>query len=82
MTEAIWRRVEKERGEAGVDDPLDCGAAPRALPAVVAPVQRVCLLLGAKFPPRKKPEVTATLLMHNPLFAGTGKRGEEQAAGE
>ena len=82
VTEAIWRRVEKERGEAGVDDPLDCGAAPRALPAVVAPVQRVCLLLGAKFPPRKKPEVTATLLMHNPLFAGTGNRGEDQAGGK
>ena len=82
MTEAVWRRVEREGGEAGEDDPLDCGAPPRALPTVVAPVQRVCLLLGAKFPPRKKPEVTATLLMHNPLFAGRENREESETAGE
>ena len=82
VTEAVWRRVEREGGEAGEDDPLDCGAPPRALPTVVAPVQRVCLLLGAKFPPRKKPEVTATLLMHNPLFAGRENREESETAGE
>ena len=37
VTEAIWRRVEKERGEAGVDDPLDCGAAPRAFNSAATP---------------------------------------------
>jgi hypothetical protein len=27
----------------------------------------VCLLLGATFPPRAKPEMTAALLLRNPL---------------
>jgi DIS3-like exonuclease 2 len=50
-------------------DLLGCGTAPCTLPAAIKPVDRVCLFLGAKFPERKKPEVTAMLLMHNPMFA-------------
>ena len=65
------RRARRRGGE----DPLDCGAPPRCCPAVVAPCNG-WLLLERKFPPRKKPEVTATLLMHNPLFAGRENREE------
>ena len=48
-------------------DVFSCGAPPRTLPSTIRPVQRVCLLLGAKFPERAKPEMTATLLLRNPL---------------
>ena len=74
------RRARRRGGGGGRSAGLR--APPRALPTVVAPVQRVCLLLGAKFPPRKKPEVTATLLMHNPLFAGRENREENETVGE
>ena len=38
------------------------------IPATIRPVQRVCLLLGARFRERAKPEVTALLLLKNPLW--------------
>ena len=61
------------RGDEEEDpDPLGCGTAPIALPVTIRPVDRVCLLLGAKFPERKKPEVTALLVAHNPLFSAGG----------
>jgi DIS3-like exonuclease 2 len=50
-----------------VEDVFACGAPPRRLPTTIRPVERVCLLLGATFPPRAKPEMTAALLLRNPL---------------
>jgi hypothetical protein len=56
------------RGERSDDeDVFACGAPPRRLPATIRPVERVCLLLGATFPARAKPEMTAALLLRNPL---------------
>ena len=49
------------------EDVFACGAPPRRLPATIRPVERVCLLLGATFPARAKPEMTAALLLRNPL---------------
>jgi len=43
-------------------------APAREIPATIRPVQRVCLLLGARFRERAKPEVTALLLLKNPLW--------------
>ena len=50
-----------------VEDVFACGAPPRRLPTTIRPVERVCLLLGATFPARAKPEMTAALLLRNPL---------------
>ena len=56
------------RGERSDDeDVFACGAPPRRLPATIRPVERVCLLLGATLPARAKPEMTAALLLRNPL---------------
>ena len=45
-------------------------ALAREIPATIRPVQRVCLLLGARFHERSKPEVTALILIKNPLWTG------------
>ena len=50
-----------------VEDVFACGAPPRRLPTTIRPVESVCLLLGATFPARAKPEMTAALLLRNPL---------------
>ena len=56
------------RGErSDEEDVFACGAPPRRLPTTIRPVERVCLLLGATFPARAKPEMTAALLLRNPL---------------
>lgn len=51
------------------DDPFGCGTPPCVLPATLRPIDRVCLLLGARFPERSRPEVTAFLLARNPMHA-------------
>ena len=56
-------------GPSTSDDVFNCGVAPGTLPTTIKPIQRVCLLLGAHFPERAKPEMTATLLLRNPLNA-------------
>ena len=56
------------RGErSDEEDVFACGAPPRRLPTTIRAMERVCLLLGATFPARAKPEMTAALLLRNPL---------------
>jgi DIS3-like exonuclease 2 len=49
------------------DDVFGCGTGPCVLPVTLRPIDRCCLLLTAKFPERKKPEVVASLLIRNPM---------------
>ena len=61
---------EEEEAIQGFVDDGGLPAPARELPATIRPVQRVCLLLGARFHERSKPEVTALILIKNPLWTG------------
>ena len=61
---------EEEEAIQGFVDDGGLLAPARELPATIRPVQRVCLLLGARFHERSKPEVTALILLKNPLWTG------------
>ena len=67
--EAILATISGDKVSTGHHDPFGCGTPPAALPLTLRPVDRVCVMLGAKFPARKKPEVTAQLLARNPMYA-------------